>query len=114
MAPRIEQDRPSRPPDFPPTGRVIPYETFLAAKARREADDRSKDGVTPPRASIQERRKKLREAIRRLPDVRKDKVRRARKRIQDGFYDRPEVLDAIVRRLLRDNRKPRGKGGKQG
>lgn len=110
MAPRIEQDRRARPPDFPPTGKVISYEAFLAAKARRD-ESRGPASPAPPALSTEGDRDALRREVERLPEVRRDRVRRARKRIRQGFYDRPEVLDEIVRRLLRGDRSPAPEDG---
>jgi hypothetical protein len=43
----------------------------------------------------------VREAARNLPDVREDKVRQARQRIEHQYYERPEVRGAIVDSLVR-------------
>ena len=37
-----------------------------------------------------------------LPEVRPEKIREAEKRIQEGFYDRPEVVTKIVNRFLEE------------
>ncbi len=37
-----------------------------------------------------------------LPDVRADRVAAATKRLAEGFYDRPEVVDQIAARLAAD------------
>lgn len=37
-----------------------------------------------------------------LPEVRPEKIREAEKRIEKGFYDRPEVVSKIVDRFLEE------------
>ncbi len=37
-----------------------------------------------------------------LPEVRPEKIREAEKRIEGGFYDRPEVVSKIVDRFLEE------------
>jgi hypothetical protein len=97
---------------------VVPYEVFLRARARLEQEPAGSDAVrssrsgqqgTPaePRGKARAGSRNIPEAIlaevRGLPDVRPAKVREARRRIRMGFYDRPEVLEEIVRRLLEDD-----------
>jgi hypothetical protein len=56
----------------------------------------------------------IREEFRVLPDVRPAKIREARRRIRMGYYERPEVLEEIVRRILADDLDPdngMGRGG---
>lgn len=43
---------------------------------------------------------RLIEAARNAPDVRADRVAQARARVQEGFYDRPEVRSAMADRVL--------------
>jgi hypothetical protein len=42
-----------------------------------------------------------------LPDVRQERVDLARQRVQQGYYDRPEVRGSIVDALLRSFREQR-------
>lgn len=42
-----------------------------------------------------------------LPDVRSDRVEQARQRLENGFYDRPEVLDQTAGKLL-ESESPEG------
>ena len=94
---------------------VVPYETFVRARAQMGSGE---GGAGPPspgpsvRGSAERTRRRgpregdvrharaLREELRILPDVRPAKVREARRRIRTGFYERPEVLDEIIRRML--------------
>jgi len=50
--------------------------------------------------SPDEDRRTIRSEIASLPDVRAEKVCEVQGRIRERFYERPEVLDEIVDRLL--------------
>ena len=97
---------------------VVPYEVFLRARARLGPDPGEPEaarssragrpgGTAEPRGRARAGGPNIPEAVlaemRRLPDVRPAKVREARRRIRIGFYDRPEVLEEIVRRMLEDD-----------
>ncbi|MBI5837346.1 MAG: flagellar biosynthesis anti-sigma factor FlgM [Candidatus Eisenbacteria bacterium] len=41
-----------------------------------------------------------------VPDVREERVQQARQRVQEGYYERPEVRGSIVEALLSAFRKP--------
>lgn len=98
-----------------PAPNVVPYEVFLRVRARRAAT--GPDPGAGKRSPALLRRpdspagevgggsptpevRCLIDALAKLPDVRPAKVREARRRIRMGFYDRPEVLEEIARRLL--------------
>lgn len=76
-------------------------------RAERGQTDRSRTGGgTQASASaedvqqIRAHQARLTEAAKNAPDVRADRVAQARARVQEGFYDRPEVRSAVAGRLL--------------
>jgi len=42
----------------------------------------------------------IRDEFDRLPDTRTEKVRNVQQRIRESYYDRPDVVEEILRRLL--------------
>lgn len=68
-----------------------PMRTKTGCKRRRSA-------TAKERATAEDLLKKLKK----VPDSRKDLVRRVRKAIADGSYDTPERLDAAVSAMLRE------------
>ena len=78
---------------------------------RRETErssTRSDEGVesgstdaTDDVSQIRARHASLIDAAKNTPDVRADRVAQARERVQEGFYDQPEVRSTIADRLLR-------------
>ncbi len=126
---RIDPGSEGAPNGKATTGNVVPYDVFLRARARLESGDREA-GASPPTQSKRDGsnggrpQKKdartaramelIREEFRILPDVRPAKIREARRRIRMGYYERPEVLEEIVRRILADDLDPdngMGRGG---
>jgi hypothetical protein len=110
-------------------GKVVPYDVFLRARAQQCSGDGGaipsrQYGVEPEASGSRDGRrrdarltralKEIREEYRLLPDVRPAKVREARRRIRLGFYERPEVLDEIVRRILADERDPEDESDRGG
>lgn len=76
--------------------------TERAATDRPKAEDgasaaASSDDVSQMRAH----QARLIEAAKNAPDVRADRVAQARARVQEGFYNQPEVRSALADRLLR-------------
>ncbi len=126
---RIDPGSEGAPNGKATTDNVVPYDVFLRARARLDAGGRDV-GASPPSRPNPDgskgmgHRKKdartaramelIREEFRILPDVRPAKVREARRRIRMGYYERPEVLEEIVRRILADDLDPDnglGRGG---
>ena len=75
--------------------------------ARGQTDrSRASDGETPSSTSsedVQQMRAhqaRLIAAAKSAPDVRADRVAQARARVQEGFYNRPEVRSAVADRLV--------------
>jgi hypothetical protein len=106
---------PGKDRGFSPASNVVPYEVFLRVRGRHDAA--GPDPGTGKRTPALSRRpaspggdgvggsgapdtRCLIDALAKLPDVRPAKVREARRRIRMGFYDRPEILEEIARRLL--------------
>ena len=54
----------------------------------------------PAGDDVEEARQAMRREVESLPDVRGEMVDVVQERIRDGYYDRPEILDKIVDRLL--------------
>jgi hypothetical protein len=76
-------------------------------RAERTATDRSKvedrASVAPSSDDVREIRAhqaRLIDAAKNAPDVRADRVAQARARLQEGFYDTPEVRSAVADRML--------------
>ena len=93
-------DRPQRPART--AENVISYEEFLLAQKRRA---QATGGVEPAGALAEgegrsEEVAAIVEEIALLPEIRNERIESARRRIREGFYDRPEVLEEIARRLL--------------
>ena len=86
-SPQPKQTEPTPPAKTPPP--VTP-----------QATDRA--DVTPGQTEEARLLDAARLVLESLPDVRADKVELAKKRLADGFYDRPEVRDEIAGRILAD------------
>ena len=77
-------------------------------RAERGQTDRSRAGDRTQASSassedvrqIRAHQARLTEAAKNAPDVRTDRVAQARARVQEGYYDRPEVRSAVAGRLL--------------
>ena len=95
-------------------GNVIPYDEFLRARAKRESVRRgpASFGDAPDAPEIADSRQSrskfdhpdsnpsLSEGDAARGDTREQTVGEIRARIRDGFYDRPEILEETVQRIL--------------
>ena len=71
--------------------------TARSGAARDDSADITSDDVS----QIRSRHARLIEEAKNTPDVRADRVAQARARVQEGFYDRPEVRSEMADRLLK-------------
>jgi hypothetical protein len=106
---RTGPEEPSRNP-----GKVIPYEEFLRAREAREAlrrvdaqdgegaDTSGIDDSTPPPSEFDHSGFNPPESEGHAAggEARSHTVGEIRARIRDGFYDRPEILEETVQRIL--------------
>ncbi|MGA2141878.1 MAG: flagellar biosynthesis anti-sigma factor FlgM [Brevinematales bacterium] len=44
---------------------------------------------------------KIRETMARVPDIREDKVQEAREKLQNGSYNKEEVMNTVAERLMK-------------
>ncbi|MBM3287913.1 MAG: hypothetical protein FJY88_11265 [Candidatus Eisenbacteria bacterium] len=79
----------------PEGGKVVSYARYLRAREEWRGTDASE------------------EAEGSSPAARADKIRLVRCRIRDGYYDRPEVLEEMIRRLLASLRTERGRNSQR-
>jgi hypothetical protein len=99
-------------------GKVIPYEDFLRARAAREsagaqsgsapapspteagAETRSGPAVSPATFETADATRPSPAEPGPAPDALARRVEQVRARIRDGYYERPEILEETVQRIL--------------
>lgn len=91
--------------------KVIPFEEFRRARAKRDAEREGSGSDPPDRPSDEDQdvsadqaltqiTRLLREELEDLPAVRAEKVKLVRDRLRARYYDRPEVLTEIANRMM--------------
>ncbi len=92
--------RPSRPDAV--SGARRPGPDSGPARGRGPSDEADISAEAEVRLRVHEMVSAVREAASALPDIREDKVRQARSRIEQGYYEKSEVHGTVVDTLLRN------------
>lgn len=93
---------PLKPPDTPRA--APPAESPPVRPVAPTPADRAE--VTPELQDASRLKEAAQLVLRELPDVRPDRVELARRRLAEGYYDRPEVRQAVAAAILADPELP--------